>query len=68
MNNYLHLSFGKYVKTYDMPWLPVLFESKYDAKMLKGDIHIKDTTNYEKYFKYLVFPTFFFLMIDWLFL
>jgi hypothetical protein len=38
----LRLSFGKYVKCYDMPWFPVLFEIKYDSKVISGDLAIKD--------------------------
>jgi len=40
--DYLNLCFGKYTKSYDMPWYPVLFEVKYDSNKLKGNMHIKD--------------------------
>lgn len=40
--DYLNLCFGKYTKSYDMPWYPVLFEVKYDAKVVQGNLPIKD--------------------------
>ena len=50
--DYLHLSFGIHTKSYDMPWHLRLFETKYDAKVLKGDIHIKDINKNQRIFKY----------------
>lgn len=44
--DYLHLDFGKYTKSYDMPWFPVLFEIKYETKKIKDAINIKDLDNF----------------------
>lgn len=49
----LNLSFGKYNKDIEMPWLPRFFELKYDMKNI-SDLHLKDIDNkyYGKIFKY----------------
>lgn len=50
--DYLHLSWGSHTKSYDMPWYPVLFEIQYDAKITKGNIHLKDSSSNNRIFKY----------------
>ena len=39
----LRLSFGNYSKSYDMPWLLVLFDTQYESNFVRGNIHLKDT-------------------------
>ena len=50
--DYLTFHLGNWSKSYDMPWSYVLFETKYDSKIQKENINIKDTNNNEKLFKY----------------
>ena len=49
--DYLRLSFGKYTKSYDMPWLPVLFDTQYDSNFVQGNIHLKDIDKNDRIFK-----------------
>lgn len=47
----LRLSFGKFSKSYDMPWLLVLFDTQYESNFVRGNIHLKDTNKNDNIFK-----------------
>lgn len=50
--DYLHLDWGIHTKSYDMPWYPILFDVQYDAKITKGNIHLKDSSSHQQIYKY----------------